>query len=447
MRLIALGKVGIGEAKEDNVRRWMLIAGWAVLMGGVGDAVAGEPGDVQKQLDELKAKVDALEKKQAQPPATAPAAEPKGSLWTDRVKLFGDLRLRGDYIDKPRWDTETADRERLRFRARVGLEAKVNEEVNLRFRIATDESTSSENGADPVSANQTMTNYGSKKAVWWDLAMFDYHPAVVPGLRVLGGKIEQPFFTAGKNEMVWDNNLAPEGGAIKYQPKIALSEDQSLEPMAIAGAFWLKERSTLGTDTADSGLFGGQLGLKYNLSKNAYVLGGGGYFDYVHAKDFPVFDYSGGTANFGNSVSPDNEYRFDYNLAEAFAEVGFPCPLTSLPVTVFGDWVKNTAVSKNAQAYLGGVRLGKIEKQWDWALCYDYRRVEKDSLIGAFAKCDIFGQGADGRGHRYGAELQLMKNLSLGAYYLQGKANIAREDVSNDDESYRRAQLEIIFKF
>ena len=87
-------------------------------------SLAGEPSDIQKQLDELKAKVDALEKKQNQTPApAAAAAESKGGLWAENVKFFGDFRLRGDYIDQPDRSTPVADRERVRFRARIGLDA------------------------------------------------------------------------------------------------------------------------------------------------------------------------------------------------------------------------------------------------------------------------------------------------------------------------------------
>jgi hypothetical protein len=406
-------------------------------------ALAGEAPDLQKQLDELKAKVNALEKKQAEAPAPA-AGESKGGFWTENVKFFGDLRLRGDYMDQPDRETPVADRERLRFRARLGLEAKVNEEVDLRFRIATAESKKSDSGGDPTSNNQTVTNDFSKKALWWDLAMFDYHPAAVPGLHLQGGKIEQPFVAVGRNDMIWNTSLTPEGGAVKYQPKFG-----DFEPIAVAGAFWIQERYTLGTDTADSGLFGGQLGLKYNLSKEAYVLGGGGYFDYVHAKNFPVFDYSASATPSakGNTLSPDYEYRYDYNEAEAFLEIGFACPLTGLPVALFGDWVKNTAAGDNAQGFLAGARLGKLEKPWDWSLYYDYRRLEKDCVVGAFNGTDAFDGGTDGKGHKFGAELQLMKNLWVGAYYYLDKVNISPDDATDEKADFRRAQLDINFKF
>jgi hypothetical protein len=387
--------------------------------------------------------VDALEKKQKQAPApAAPAAESKGGLWGDNLKLFGDLRLRGDYCDRPDWDSPKAGRERLRFRARLGLDAKIDDEVDLRFRIATDETTESDNGADPVSGNQTMTNSFSKKGVYWDLAMFDYHPRAVEGLHLLGGKIEQPFIAVGKNELIWNCSLTPEGGAVRYAPKF-----KDFELIGTGGAFWIQEHNSTTADNADSGLFGAQLAGKFTLSKDAYLLAGGSYFDYVHARDYAVFDYTGGTEGFGNSVSADGEYVNDYNLVEAFAEAGFACPFTGLPVTLYGDWVHNTATDRDAKAFLVGARFGKLVDPWDWSLYYDFRRVEKDAVIGAFCDSTAFGGGTDGKSHKIGAELQLMKNLWVGAYSYLGWAHISQDDTSERDAKYRRYQLDFNFKF
>ncbi len=411
----------------------------ALLMAG-SMALAGEPSDLQKQIDELKAKVDALEKKQPAP-AAEPAAEPARSLWTENVKLFGDLRLRGDYCERPGWDPAKADRERLRFRARLGLDAKVNEEVDLRFRIATDETGDADQGADPVSNNQTMTNSFSKKGIWWDLAMFDYHPRAIEGLHVIGGKIEQPFLAVGKNEMIWNGSLTPEGGAVRYAPKFG-----EFELIGTGGGFWIQERNSRTADNADSGLFGAQLAGRLKLSQDAYVLAGGSYFDYVHTRNFAVFDYTGGDESFGNSVSPDGEYVNDYNIAEAFAEVGFRCPLTGLPATLFGDWARNTATDEDAKAFLVGARLGRLANPWDWSLYYDFRRVEKDAVVGAFCDSTAFGGGTDGKSHKVGAELQLTKNVWVGAYSYIGWAHISQDDEDHSDR-YRRYQLDLNFKF
>ncbi|HOX05801.1 MAG TPA: putative porin, partial [Planctomycetota bacterium] len=404
------------------IRLGLVMAG--VLLAG-SFALAGESPDLQKQLDELKAKVDALEKQRASAPAAGePAPAAKKSLWDEYgLKLSGDLRLRGDYCHRPYWEPDKADRERLRFRARLQLDAKANDEVDLRFRIATDETTESDNGADPTSNNQTMTNSFSKKGIYWDLAMFDYHPKAIEGLRLTGGKIEQPFIAVGKNELIWNASLTPEGGALRYASKFG-----DVEIIATAAGYWIQERNSATADNADSGMVGGQLAGKYNFSKDVYVLAGGGYFDYLNARNYAVFDYTGGTEGFGNTVSPDGEYVNDYNIAEVFGELGFACPLTGLPVSLFGDVVRNTATDDDAKAFLVGARVGKLVNPWDWSVSYDFRRVEKDAVIGAFCDSMAYGGGTNGKSHKVGAELQLMKNLSVGAYGYVGWAHISEND-------------------
>jgi hypothetical protein len=416
---------------------WPLAAAGLLLAGAC--ALAGESADLQKQIDELKARLDALEKQRTTP--AVPPVEPKKSLWTDNLKLSGDLRLRGEYTQVPGRNPPVADRERLSFRARVELDAKVSDELEVRFRIGTAMSSHAEDGGDAASNDQDMTNDSSKKPLWLDLAMFDYHPRAIEGLHLLGGKIEQPFFTPGGSDLIWSRDLTLEGGAVRYGPKLG-----DFEPMAVAGAFWIRERSDLATDTADSGLVGGQLGLEYNLSEKVSFLAGCGYFQYLHTTGFPVFDHDGTTTN---SVSAHNEYLYDYHLFETFLEIGFPCPLTGRPVTIFGDYVLNTVINDDDKegGWLGGVRLGKLEKPWDWSLYVDYRHIEKDAVVAAFNGTDALGGGTNGKGYKFGAELQLMKNVWTGAYYYADKQHVASEDLIDRNAPYRRFQLDINFKF
>ena len=51
----------------------------------------------------------------------------------DEWSLKGDLRLRGEVIDKEGEDT----RNRARVRARIGLDAKVNDDIDVHVRIAS----------------------------------------------------------------------------------------------------------------------------------------------------------------------------------------------------------------------------------------------------------------------------------------------------------------------
>ena len=111
--------------------------------------------------------------------------------WAQNVQLFGDFRYRHEQTN----DTSGSEqRDRNRIRARLGLKATVNEEVDAIFRIATGSSET------PTASNQSLDDSFSSKKIWLDWAYFDYHPVSMPGRNVYGGKMMQPFYIVGKIE-------------------------------------------------------------------------------------------------------------------------------------------------------------------------------------------------------------------------------------------------------
>jgi len=402
------------------MRRWILVVGWVLLIGGW--AVAAEPAptpedlkkaldEQSKKIDELKARLDALAK-EPKPPATQ-----KPGSWTERISFFGDLRLRFEDVD----EDSKRDRERGRMRARVGFTAVVNDEVDFRFRLTT-----CHDGA-PVSCYETFGEADSKKPIWVDQAFLDYHPAAVPGLNVLGGKMEMPFFVPGKNEMIWDANLTPEGAAVKYQTKLG-----AVEPFAAAGGFWVEERSA----GPDSALFGVQAGVKVPLGReDFYLLGGAGYFDFANLKGrATLWDPP---AAHGNTLDAADNYRYDFDEVEVFAEFGFK--IFQVPVVVFGDLVRNPEAGAEDNGWAAGLCLGRLKQPGDLAFRYDYREVEKDAVVGLYSE-----RGADRRGHEVGLEVQAMKNVVAGVVFCMDEVGIADAD---DEHDYRRLRLQLTVKF
>ena len=92
---------------------------------------------------------------------------------------------------------------------------------------------------DPVSTNQTLGGSLGKKPFWLDLAYLDYHPQWAKGLDLQAGKIEFPFYRPGKNQLIWDHDLTPEGGALLYGLPLGEKTNINLS----AGGFWVVERS------------------------------------------------------------------------------------------------------------------------------------------------------------------------------------------------------------
>ena len=77
--------------------------------------------------------------------------------WVENMKISGDLRYRYEGIDSQSSGKWGPSINRNRIRARIGLYDKINDEVDLGFRLAG-------GSADPVSTNQTEEDAFSKKS-------------------------------------------------------------------------------------------------------------------------------------------------------------------------------------------------------------------------------------------------------------------------------------------
>jgi hypothetical protein len=412
---------------------------------------ADEISDLKKQLTEMQARLEQLEKQQKQviveevnkavEKKQITAATPEKLKWLENVKLYGDLRYRYEGIDSESGGIDKPGRHRNRIRARLGLDAKVTDEIDLGFRLATSEPKEDAKGVengDPVSTNQSLDNGFSKKPIWIDLAFVKWHPKDT-GFNVIGGKMETPFYRVGSNQLIFDSDLTPEGGAVQY--KIPLAGGNEL--FANAGGFWVNENVLNGSTetTVDQSMFGFQGGLKHTFENKTYLMGGASYYNYGNLKDQPtIFDAKKG---FGNTVftnaAGNTFYVNDFDIVEGFAEYGFN--IAETPAAVYGDYVKNIAADTSQDTgWLIGAKYGKCKDPGSWELGYDYRDIEADAVAGIFSDSDFIGGGTDGKGHRFGGVYQLTKNVQAGLTYFLNKKG-------DNDDDYRRLQADLMFKF
>ena len=139
---------------------------------------------------------------------------PVQKTWADSITFKGDLRYRYESINddsKLDADKETYTRQRDRIRARLGAEAKCNDNLKAGIEFSTGQS-------DPVSGNQSLGDGFGKKEFRLNLAYFDYNflgdnPNEV---HAIAGKMKNPFITF-PDDLVWDGDLTPEGLAVKSQ--------------------------------------------------------------------------------------------------------------------------------------------------------------------------------------------------------------------------------------
>jgi hypothetical protein len=407
---------------------------------------AAKPAVAEPNIAGLEHKVAALQEQQAQTQRQQVAINnkvdmvankepnlPKGIEWVKNVKISGDFRYRFERIDAEGYHNNTRDR----IRVRLGLEAKVADDVDAGFRIATDQVVSGKTYGDPVSTNQTQGNGFGKDAIWLDLAYFNWHPKDIPGLNVIGGKMVNPFFTVGGNQLIWDSDLTPEGVAAKYITSLTDSDKFFVN----GGGFWASQNGGAAyatTEVPSVGLWGIQGGVTHTFEDKSALTGGAGYFTYGNIQGSgPLV----GSSFFGNSNSGGNNpvYTNEYGIAELFGEYDFN--LGDTPAAVFADYANNTqATSSGDEAWLVGASYGKCTDPGTWQLQYDYREVDADAVVGAFNDSDFIGGGTNGKGHRFGAAYQLTKNV-------QGVLNYFLDKRGSNDADYNRLEADLNFKF
>ncbi len=378
------------------------------------DQLENQQAQQSKQMEEQIAK--AVEEKQID-------ALPDSMKWVENIKWSGDIRYRHESIDN---DTAAKTRDRNRIRARLKMQAKINDEWDAIVRLASGSSDS------PTSTNQTLGDSASdsfsSKEIWLDWAYADYHPKWRPGLNILLGKMANPFYTVGKNQLIFDGDLSPEGGAATYKWNI----NDSTSAEARGGGFWVRERST----DADTSMFGVQGLVKHELSDGSHILGGASYYDFGNIKGRTL----SGIGSNGNTVT-GGAYDNDYDIIEGFGEYGFS--IGERPAAVYGTYVHNMNAS-NAEdaAWLIGARFNKAKKPGSWEVSYNYRDVEQDAVVGGLCDSDFIGGGTDGKGHVFGFKYQLAKNLQAAVHYFANESN-----ASSTEDKYRMLQADLIFKF
>lgn len=339
--------------------------------------------------------------------------------WVPKVKVSGDMRYRYESINT----TGKKDRERDRIRLRLGIDAQVNDQLDLKTRLAT-------GTGDPISTNQTIGEGFSSKSFRLDRAFFDWHPN--ENVNFYGGKMANPFFTPGGSQILWDGDLNPEGLAVKFK-----GSGKSASPFLTLANYWVNEKSSDG----DTRMFGGQGGVTITGGKKSKVTFGLGYYAYSDLKGLPpLVDPKN---SFGNAVTKDADdnlfYADDYKMFEAFAEIGLN--LDKVPFTIYGDYVTNTGASTDDTAWLAGLSIGKNADPGDWQFTYNYRRVEANAVLGAFCDSDFIGGGTNGKGHAFGTSVLLRKNATAALTYLVNDIGLA------GGKDYNRLQLDVLFKF
>jgi hypothetical protein len=331
-----------------------------------------------------------------------------------RIRLSGDLRLRGDGF----WydEDEVADesnRYRGRYRLRIAATADVNDHMTAFVRLASGE-------GDLRSTNTSFGRPGpdfDPDPIFLDRASLEARAPehwLPDGSSVAleGGKQPNPFvWKHAPDVMLWDNDIMPEGLAVRGRSELA----RELRLFANAGYFILDENSS----SADPHLIGVQLGGEYEpAAPVAAGLRATWYGFRSLDGDFLErgIDGTGGSTSSAGNLPGLIDGAGDIDVGELGAYATWK-GLEGWPVTVFG-YVSNNFSARSlavtpeagdeALAWAAGLEVG--DRKHLLSLGFAWMHVEANAFPSQFIDSDFLDGVTNREGFAVWGSRQILPN-------------------------------------
>lgn len=351
------------------------------------------------------------------------AAMAEGLVWS------GDFRLRDDYINQskvPVTAGEALKSNTLRLRARVGAVATPTEDVKFEARLAT-----SKGG---TSTNQTLGDSANKNGNYeFNLDRAVVYYSGINSVVLSGGRMAVPFVVAGGSDMVWDSDENLDGLTAAYKTTL-----NATDVMVNFGSYQILQ--TKSATAKESNLLAYQIAAKQPLGETKLLVHAT-FYDFGNTRQVTPSNGSATAVGTNTTVAAG---RSDFQVFNSGLQFDVPA---TLPVSFFVDFAKNTGgrtQGKNT-AYLAGLKLNTMKEPGSWFVSYDYRNVEKDSVVDAFNDSDSFiSGGTDGKGHHVVSGYQINKALNFQIAYFNGQAQYS---TATTEKKYQRVFLDIVAKF
>ena len=427
--------------------------------------VAYVPESVKVQMrEQVKAEVLAQQGVRAAGDAAVPGK---------RIRVEGDLRLRSemtrlsaDNTPASAYDSATLTRapdfltfgsnllktantqenaNRLRLRARLGVEADLTSTVTASIGITTGTTSG------PTSDNQTLAqnNYFNKSTLVLDRAAIRFAPA--SWLSLTGGRIRNPYVGT---DLLWADDLNFEGVAVTLKPQLSPVMDTFLTagwfPLSPSTPKQSHGRSLLGIQAGINWQFGQKenrlklAGAIYDFRSIEGVKESDNTYSGINARtDYVVrSEYAAGYRQRGNTLFRINapaDGAFNYGLASRFRELDLTATVDvaqfdPLHVILTGDLVKNIGFKRSEiaqrtkESIVDGKSLGYLTKiqvgspianqggKWNVSLAYRY--LGSDAVVDAFTNSDFGLGGTNSKGTILGMNYGLATNTWVSARWL-----------------------------
>ncbi len=424
-------------------------------------------------VDELEQKMKSLE---ADLNSTKKSTE--GKLKNlGNFSFSGDLRLRGETFNS---GTLSQPRYRARYRLRFNVNAKLNDEMSGGLTIASGEVT------DPISTNQTFSQFFTRKYFSVDKAFLSYKPkwfANVGGgeMELVGGKYGYTWY---HTELTFDNDLNPEGLSQSVSWKF---KNPVFERIAFVGFENFVAESGGGPDTM---MYGGQAQLYWKLGNNVRLTTYAGYYNFQNAdairaaqsnvtarvaggpcdpippsttpqcvtQGIPNTATLSGSSN--SNAATSTQFASKFGLFDGTARLDIKTPSSRWPVMAQINFVQNTRAcanlvnisgtppacnSRDRQGYWAEVQFGALRERGDWNFGYSFIRLEREAILAAFNFSDLRAP-TNTVTSRVNVGYQLYRNVQVNWTGLFGR-QLVTSSTPTEEKRLRRMQFDLFYKF
>jgi hypothetical protein len=366
-----------------------------------------------------------------------------------RISWFGDMRLRYEIVDRAS-DNSTAndadghlDTDRARIRFRFGARAHVYEDLDFVFRLSTGGDTASTSG------NTTLDGTFGNEAISLNLAYGSWE--LMNGLIVQGGKVKNPFM---KSEVIWDNDVNPEGLSQIYQQKLG---DTTLQ--FVAGQYIVEEtdrKNDIDSDDVVLLAWQTQLHQKTKVGKFKFAVA---WYDYHHLTEqgsAVTQQLGSGDGQRNSQVTGTNVNTTNMQTLDFMAD--WSSPIGSKHGILFYEYTVNTSADAPAgnntiaqdldTAWQLGFKFGdrNVKKTGQWQIKTLYRVVQQDAVFYALTDSSFHQGGTNAKGIELGVKYAIRKGVQLGYTFFnttneRGDVNGGKLDVPGQH------QLDLQFSF
>jgi cell division protein FtsB len=443
----------------------------------------------------------------------------KLSTSISEMELYGDVRLRYQYNGGETDNTPVAppgagvagthdwqERERERYRLRVGLRGTLLDDWFFGLRLETNASNRSTNVTFGDDTSSSSTGGGGPFAKGSDVVYVGQAYGGYkgfPDFTFTAGRMPNPLLST---RMVWDPDINPEGLAEQWKhtwaigggapPPPSFSKDGKNVAPPPPSEPWLKidvfanfaqfvyddsnPENPLGarsTTTANGGtqlvpntdafLLAWQVGAKFEFPHILYFQLAPTLYNYTSNGDTFNIHYQGGDPHLTNAASlAQNQTGINSLLVfDVPAEIGWKA--WGLPMRVYGDFATNFEGNERADAagqpgqgsqryaYTLGLSVGQLKKKNDWQIDLWYQHAEQFALDPNLIDDDWFNGQLNIHGvgvtaaYNLSAAVNLTLNYGHGSWYNHnlgtGGSNVAIAINPTDQYNFFTADLNVKF--